>query len=477
MADATYTCRQKHRKIPRKHREIVVTLLIAVLSGLIAIAVVGWTVSTYQRRRLAERAADLEALTEDHAAWRAKAKCAEGRLTASLGALGHGVVIYDDSGEVVYRNAPAATYLAARHGNALVEEAIGAMATTALEGRTNEHELEVFGPPARTLHLKAVSLDDPAKPSGALVVIEDATERRRLENVRRDFVANISHELKTPVGALALLAETLLGEEDPRIMRRLAERIVGESFRVGRMIEDLLELSRLEVSPEQVDVRLPVAAFIGEAADRVRPAAERRGIALEVEQPPRQLSVRGEHRQLVSAVANLLDNAVKYSEPGSSVEARARTDGAWVVVEVRDYGIGIPRHDLERIFERFYRVDRARSRETGGTGLGLAIVRHVASNHDGEVLVESREGEGSRFMLRLPAGTKDSLSIDTSSIDTSSIDTPFIGSLTRTLASGRTVNDNSSPDDSIMTGASSTNHVADNVTDADDVPNNPVEAG
>ena len=379
------------------------TSLIAALGGLLALTMLACAVLTYQRRRLRTRVERLETLRDEHVAWRADAERNESRLNASLGALAHGVVIYDDGGELVYRNDPAALYLAARHGEALVEEAIGAMASAALGGRTTEHELDVFGPPRRMLHLRAVPLDDPTRPSGALVVIEDATDRRRLENVRRDFVANISHELKTPVGALSLLAETLLGEEDPQITHRLAERIVGESFRVGRMIEDLLELSRLEASPEHVEVRLPVATFVGEAVERVRPAAERRGIALRVETPPRQLSVQGERRQLVSAVANLIDNAVKYSEPGSPVEIRARTDGDLVDVEVRDHGMGIPRHDLERIFERFYRVDRARSRETGGTGLGLAIVRHVASNHRGEVQVESREGEGSRFTLRLPA--------------------------------------------------------------------------
>ena len=138
----------------------------------------------------------------------------------------------------------------------------------------------------------------------------------------------------------------------------------------------------------------------------MRPAAEPRGITLEVEEVAPDLRVRGDRRQLVSAIANLVDNAVKYSEPDSIVEIRARPDdNGKVGVEVRDYGIGIPRRDLERIFERFYRVDRARSRDTGGTGLGLAIVRHVASNHRGEVAVESREGEGSLFSFRVPAAT------------------------------------------------------------------------
>jgi two-component system, OmpR family, sensor histidine kinase SenX3 len=329
---------------------------------------------------------------------------AENRLSWALGAIANGVVIFDERGEVVYRNDPAASFLAARHSDALVEDAIGTLAADALRGRRAERELELFGPPRRMLNVRAVPLADPARPSGVLVVVEDTSERRRLENVRRDFVANISHELKTPVGALALLAETLLDERDPEVARRLAERLANEAFRVGRTIDDLLELSRLEVASAPANEHVPVSTFVTEAVARVEPAAEQRGIEFAVEETPDRLTVVGERRQLVSAVTNLLDNAVKYSEPGSSVEVRARTDGTWVDVTVRDHGMGIPRRDLERIFERFYRVDRARSRETGGTGLGLAIVRHVASNHRGEVRVESREGLGSTFTLRLPAG-------------------------------------------------------------------------
>ena len=333
---------------------------------------------------------------------RSRVASAEDRFSWALGAIGHGVVIFDERGEVVYRNDPAASFLAARHSDALVEEAISILAADALRGRRVERELELFGPPRRILNVRAVPLA--ARPSGVLVVVEDTSERRRLENVRRDFVANISHELKTPVGALALLAETLLDERDPDVTRRLAERLANEAFRVGRTIDDLLELSRLEVASAPASDQVPVATFVSEACARVEPAAEQRGIEFEVEDAPARLTVVGERRQLVSALTNLLDNAVKYSEPGSTVEVQARTDGTWVDVTVRDHGIGIPRRDLERIFERFYRVDRARSRETGGTGLGLAIVRHVASNHRGEVRVESREGVGSTFTLRLPAG-------------------------------------------------------------------------
>ncbi|HEY3142334.1 MAG TPA: ATP-binding protein [Acidimicrobiales bacterium] len=360
-----------------------------------------------------DQVGDLDAAVERAARQRTEAARERSRLTLSLAAIEHGVLIFDEQGDVVYRNDPAAAFLAARHGDVLVEEAITSLARAALRGRSNEHELAVYGPPRRTLSLRAVPLDDADSPAGALVVVEDTSARRRLENVRRDFVANISHELKTPVGALSLLAETLVGEDDPEVMRPLAERISNEAFRVGHIIDDLLELSRLEgASPSETEEPLSVAGFVDEAVDRVRPAADRRGIQLEEQEVPTQLRVQGDRRQLVSAMANLLDNAVKYSDADSVVEVQARLvregeapdDGdGWVEVEVRDHGIGIPQRDLERIFERFYRVDRARSRETGGTGLGLAIVRHVASNHRGEVRVESREGEGSRFVLRLPA--------------------------------------------------------------------------
>ena len=329
----------------------------------------------------------------------------EDRLSWALGAIGHGVVLYDERGHVTYRNDPAASFLAARHSDALVEEAISALAREALRGRVATRELELFGPPRRVLSIRAVPLEDPSRPSGALVVVEDTSERRHLENVRRDFVANVSHELKTPIGALALLAETLLDEPDPEVVRRLATRLATEAFRVGRTVDDLLELSRLEASSEGLrDDEVEVAGVTADAAERARTAAEQQGIAIEDGDVPAGLTVLGERRQLVSAVANLIDNAVKYSESGSTVTVLAQTDGAWVDIVVRDRGIGIPRRDLERIFERFYRVDRARSRETGGTGLGLAIVRHVASNHRGEVRVESREGVGSTFTLRLPAG-------------------------------------------------------------------------
>ncbi len=331
----------------------------------------------------------------------------EARLTSALAVIPQGVVVFDDRGAIAYRNDVAAGYLAARHGDSLVEEAITELAAEVAErpgGETPTRTVDLFGPPRRTLVLMAILLRQDSRRLGVLVVIDDVTDRRRLEAVRRDFVANISHELKTPVGALGLLAETLLAEDEPAVAQRLAERMLTEAFRVGRTIDDLLELSRIEADEARRE-DLSVHLFVAEAVDRVRPASEQQGISIEVEEPAARLAVAGDRRQLVSATYNLLENAVKYSDPGSVIQVRARTDGQWVDIEVQDHGIGIPRRDLERVFERFYRVDRARSRETGGTGLGLAIVRHVASNHAGDVRVESTEGEGSTFTLRLPVGT------------------------------------------------------------------------
>jgi len=328
---------------------------------------------------------------------------AESRLSMAMEAIPQGLVLFDPAGQIVFRNAAAATYLRARHEEALVEEVITALAREVTEGRSAApmRTMELFGPPKRTLEVRAMALERGAD-SSALVMIEDASARKRLEAIRRDFVANISHELKTPVGALGLLAETLVAEEDPEVATRLAERMQQEAFRVARTIDDLLELSRLESEDVARSERVAIGAALREAVDRVSGAADARQIVIDLTEAAADVVVHGDRRQLVSATYNLLDNAVKYSDAGSTVEVGTKVKGRWVDIHVRDHGPGIPRRDLERVFERFYRVDRARSRQTGGTGLGLAIVRHVANNHEGYVRVESREGQGSTFTLQLP---------------------------------------------------------------------------
>jgi two-component system sensor histidine kinase SenX3 len=327
-------------------------------------------------------------------------------LRSALDALAIGVVVANREGSVVFKSATASSFLKVHHADVLVDDAVQAMVGAALDGRSGRRTLDLFGPPRRSIVVSADPVpDDDGNVRAAVATIEDVTERLRLEAVRTDFVANISHELKTPVGALALLAEAQQGEDDPELVDRLSQKMVFEAHRVARIIDDLLELSRIELSGQQERTATSVGLLVAEAVDRVRSLMHTRDVRVLVDEPSKRVTVLGDRRQVVSAVANLVENAVKYSEPGSDVEVRSQSDGQWVDIQVVDHGMGIPTRDLDRIFERFYRVDRARSRETGGTGLGLAIVRHVATNHGGSVQVRSQEGAGSTFTLRLPAGS------------------------------------------------------------------------
>jgi two-component system, OmpR family, sensor histidine kinase SenX3 len=364
------------------------------------------TPSPNEHRFLDKNLARLERAVDSSVLARGEATVAVGRLAQALETIPQGVVVCDENGVVTFRNQAAATFSSARHGDALVGAAVEEMLHKALDGASDTRTIDLFGPPRQTFVVTTSPLDDDRRTVGALGIIDDVSDRRRLEAVRRDFVANISHELKTPIGALGLLAETLLAEDDPDVSRRLAERMLTEAFRVGRTIDDLLALSRIEAEEAPSREPVPVHLVVAEAVERMRPAAEQQGIEVRVAEPRRNLTMMGDRRQLVSAIYNLLDNAVKYSDSGSSVDVRVSvsTDGTRVAIEVEDHGIGIPTRDHERVFERFYRVDRGRSRDTGGTGLGLAIVRHVASNHGGEVRLTSREGDGSTFTLVLPSG-------------------------------------------------------------------------
>ncbi|MEI8147753.1 MAG: ATP-binding protein [Actinomycetes bacterium] len=332
------------------------------------------------------------------------------RLRRSLEVLSVGLVLCDEVGTVVYRNANAEELMSSRYGDALAAQAVTEVLGEGWRLGASERILDIYGPPRRTLQLRATVIGDGIRPLGVLAIIEDVTERKRLEDIRRDFIANVSHELKTPMGALGLLAETLQYERDPSIAQRLTERIHTEAFRVNRIIEDLLDLSRLESEGQPVRDPIPVGLFMAEAIERIRTAADQRGLKLNFTEPPVPLLVTGDRRQLVSAIHALLENAVTYSPDGGTVTIGAeRAEGSdengpygLARITISDQGVGIPARDLERIFERFYRVDQGRSRQTGGTGLGLSIVRHVAQNHGGNVSVVSREGEGSTFTLDLP---------------------------------------------------------------------------
>jgi two-component system sensor histidine kinase SenX3 len=241
------------------------------------------------------------------------------------------------------------------------------------------------------------------EPGPVALVLQDVTEARRLEAVRRDFVANVGHELKTPVGALALLAEAIEGAADDReTVSRFAARMSHEADRLGRLVRELIDLSRLQGAdplPEMqaVDIDLVVA----EAVDRTRTAAAAKEIEIAAGSAT-GLEVRGVESQLATAVTNLLANAVAYSPRSTRIAVAARSRSGFAEIAVTDSGIGIPRTARARVFERFYRVDQSRASSTGGTGLGLAIVKHIATNHGGSVTVWSEEGLGSTFTLRIP---------------------------------------------------------------------------
>jgi two-component system sensor histidine kinase SenX3 len=324
------------------------------------------------------------------------------RFLAALDELRQGVLVLDADGIEVFRNPAAERYREARHSDAVVAGALDALVSRALNGEACERELQLFGPPRAVVHLSAVPIGAADRPLGVAAFVADVSDVHRIESVRRDFVANVSHELKTPIGALEVLAETLVAEDDPAITRPLAERIVKEAERLARIVDDLLDLSLIETQEAPRRSPTPLEVLVDDAVDQLRPAAAAAGINLQVHPGVTGALVACDRRQVVSAIANLIDNAVKYSEPGSPVTVSTALIGDTVEVAVRDAGIGIPSRDLERIFERFYRVDQARSRATGGTGLGLAIVRHVASAHGGDITVESLEGQGSTFRFVLP---------------------------------------------------------------------------
>ena len=252
--------------------------------------------------------------------------------------------------------------------------------------------------PSRWLRVTAT----PAGEGSVLVVVSDITDERRVEAVRRDFVANASHELKTPAASIQAAAETLrsVAEDDPEAVPRFAVQLEREALRLSRIVADLLDLSRLE-SGSELNERVRLDALVREDAERYEDQAREASVRLTVD--AEAATVRGAARDLSLLVRNLIDNAIRYTRPEGTVEVRVSERSGEVALSVCDSGVGIPVRDLPRVFERFYRVDRARSRETGGTGLGLSIVRHVAENHGGSVSVTSELGVGSTFTVQLPS--------------------------------------------------------------------------
>jgi len=326
-------------------------------------------------------------------------------VASVLAVLPSSAVVLDREDRVLRASSAARAFGLVRGDHLMAAELLAMARRVRRDGEIRESEIEVaggkFGQESTSFAVRVAPLGTHGQ---VLVLAEDQTERRRVEAVRRDFVANVSHELKTPVGALSLLAETVQdAADDPQAVRRFAGRMQHEAARLTFLVQDLITLSRIQ-GGEAIPAPSPVAVdeAVHEAIDRCNTRAAAKDITL-VAGGAEGLRIRGDEDLLVTALRNLIDNAVAYSPEHTRVVVSARAAGDAVEISVSDQGIGIPESAQRRIFERFFRVDAARSRATGGTGLGLAIVKHVAVAHGGEVTVWSKEGSGSTFTLRLPA--------------------------------------------------------------------------
>jgi signal transduction histidine kinase len=320
-----------------------------------------------------------------------------------LSSMQEGVLLIGEEGRVEFANAALERHLRMRPATLSSVLPLGlreAVERAAREEEAVSVEVEA-GSPSRWLRGTAVPA---VGTDSVLLVVRDVTEAKQIDSIRRDFVANASHELKTPAASIQATAETIrrAADDDPPVLPRFAEQLEREAYRLSRIVEDLLDLSRLEAGSDLGEL-VRVDSLIREEAGRFDDAIQAADVSLEIDAtsvPP----VRGAPRDLALMVRNLVDNAIRYTKPGGRIEV-AVVEGSEgeVVLKVADTGMGIPSRELPRIFERFYRVDRARSRETGGTGLGLAIVKHVVENHGGEITVESELGRGTRFEIRLPS--------------------------------------------------------------------------
>jgi two-component system, OmpR family, sensor histidine kinase SenX3 len=326
-------------------------------------------------------------------------------VASVLAVLSSSAVVLDRDDRVMRASSAARAFGLVRGDSLMAAELLALARKVRSDGEIRESEIETagrkFGQESTTFAVRVAPLGSTGQ---VLVLAEDQTERRRVEAVRRDFVANVSHELKTPVGALSLLAETIQdAADDPEAVTRFAGRMQHEAARLTYLVQDLITLSRIQGGePVPTPGPVPIDEAVHEAIDRCNTKASAKDITL-VAGGTDGLKIWGDDELLVTALRNLIDNAVAYSPEHTRVVVSARPAGRAVEVSVSDQGIGIPESAQERIFERFFRVDAARSRATGGTGLGLAIVKHVAVAHGGEVTVWSKEGSGSTFTLRLPA--------------------------------------------------------------------------
>ncbi|MFC8193512.1 sensor histidine kinase [Cellulomonas sp. NPDC057328] len=324
-------------------------------------------------------------------------------LVRTLAVLRSAAVVLDAEDRVVRASPPAHALGLVRDGRLVHAAMRDLVEAVRRDGVIRDEEVDVPRGPVGAGRLLVQARVAQVTPEHVLLLAEDLTQARRLEAIRRDFVVNVSHELKTPVGALSLLAETVQdAADDPEAVRRFTGRMQAEAVRLSALVHEIIELSRLQATGALEELA-PVAVddVVAEAVDRARTGADAKQVRVSAG-GARGVMVFGDHNLLVTAVRNLLDNAVAYSPEGTQVAVGVARRGELVEIAVVDEGVGIDPADQERVFERFYRVDPARSRDTGGTGLGLSIVKHVAADHGGDVSVWSQPGRGSTFTLRLP---------------------------------------------------------------------------
>ncbi|MFS0900101.1 sensor histidine kinase [Mycolicibacterium litorale] len=373
---------------------LLMTAVVALLTLLVGVGVgVALTPRVVQRRR--RRAVEAAGITVSQ------------MLAHVVSSSPVGIVVVDKFRDVVYSNARAVE-LGLVRDRLLDERAWEAAQRTLSTGEDIQVDLsprKVAHPGRQGLSVRGtVRLLSNADRRFAVVYVDDHSEYARMEATRRDFVANVSHELKTPVAAMGVLAEALLASaDDPDTVRHFADKMVAEAHRLADMVGELIELSRLQGAERLPDLgAVDVDTVVSEALSRHKVAADNADIAITTDAPT-GYKVLGDQPLLVTALANLVSNAIAYSPRGTSVSVSRRRRGDNIEISVTDRGIGIDKDDQERVFERFFRVDKARSRATGGTGLGLAIVKHVAANHNGVIRLWSQPGTGSTFTLSIPA--------------------------------------------------------------------------
>ena len=319
-----------------------------------------------------------------------------------LEALSIAAVVVDDS-NVMVQATTAAEEFGLQADRALIELELLTLVDSARTSKTSRQVEGAINVGGRAAKVWVLATAAPLGRGFVILTLEDRTEARRLDETRRDFVANISHELKTPIGAIGLLAETLQGAtDDPEAVLKFASSLQREASRLGHIVQEIIELSRLQAATEvknSTEIRL--ADLISDSLERVRILAESKNMRL-VADLDDSILIEVSYEQIATAITNLFENAINYSDPGGQVGISLKRVDNFAEIVVTDSGVGIALEDQARIFERFYRVDPSRSRETGGTGLGLAIVKHIAINHGGEISVFSKPGLGSTFTLTLP---------------------------------------------------------------------------